>query len=515
MYRIIIVIGATVLASCAGQHQDAAVRFGNAASPQAAIELLSADKVTILDESDQPIPQASILIGNQPGDPFPGNVVSTNESGQATVPLSWHSELPLTVQKEGFVTLTIPSSTPGERTFHLSKTEGSKELEVSGITTNWPRIINNDGKVDFAIVIPSFKRSQIPSFDLSNVISPEIDRITVGTKEIGIPSNISLPKQSETYIIVPVTLDKLPYRNYARESGDYNYVAARGWFPLQRVVDDIRGGKSFYEVINYFQFESFGNITSHVIDNTGNQDVPVSTTALNKVFSVRAPNVGSSQTMLSFSLEERGGEFFTLDFKRANSGETINLKTSTTLGATSVLSAITNSASTSGAIQNIGPNDLFNLIREDGKMFDIATQILKNDFSQMSLSLHNPTQSDPMFLPLVAAPSVSPTGLTTKPPALPAGMEKRGMYAIYSEIKENNSDSKIKSETRTRLWEMHSTNWLSNIALPSVSFEKRPGFKYRWDVYFFASDISKATETAGDVDLNSVTHITRSATDVQ
>ncbi|MFW1424780.1 hypothetical protein ACEWAS_22940, partial [Vibrio parahaemolyticus] len=83
-------------------------------------------------------------------------------------------------------------------------------------------------------------------------------------------------------------------------------------------MDDISGGKSFYEVINYFKLESFGNITSHVIENTGNQDVPVSTTALNKVFSVRAPNVGSSQTMLSFSLEERGGEFFTLDFKRAN-----------------------------------------------------------------------------------------------------------------------------------------------------------------------------------------------------
>jgi hypothetical protein len=67
------------------------------------------------------------------------------------------------------------------------------------------------------------------------------------------------------------------------------------------------------------------------------------------------------------------------------------------------------------------------------------------------------------------------------------------------------------SEQRTRLWEVWSPAWLSQVELPKLNFPRNPNRKYRWEVMFLAqpANLTGGTARVNGVDLQSVTHVTR------
>ena len=67
---------------------------------------------------------------------------------------------------------------------------------VSGINVK-----NMDGLVDFALVIPGMNQEEIVQFNLGKVISPANDTLKVASYTIELPSNLSLPPQTEKYFI--------------------------------------------------------------------------------------------------------------------------------------------------------------------------------------------------------------------------------------------------------------------------------------------------------------------------
>ncbi len=470
--------------------------------------------LTIVDQLNQPVTGATILIGFEDGNPFPGNRMTTDASGQAPVPSDWKAALPLTVVAPGYVTSTVPLAVPGAQILELSPQESNQEIEIAGEAIDFGRL-RQDGKVDFALVMPSLRPDALLSFDLSTVMSPKVDVITVVGREIEIPSNIALPDQTETYIF-PINFNKPQYRTYVREPGQYRVTATRGQFPLQRVVNDIRAGKSMFEVINHFSFMGSGAQLVNASQNVGGVNLSVNQTRFEGQFDVKAPKIKTDEVIISLGLNEVDGLLNPTDLKRLRSEERLALKKNNT-GGSSVISLLLKDAKSlekqgwlydALTLRSIFP--LNTNIDEQPNASD------EQSFSQMSFS-NNPADAlvNPTFLPLIAQPEIRDNVLITAIPAMPAGMSPLAMYWIYSEI-EKVGEGSVKSEKRTRQWEILSPSWRAQIELPRLALEKRPDRQYRWEVLFLArkNQVEGGTPRTNRVDLSSITHVTRNAIDL-
>ncbi|NJL25070.1 MAG: hypothetical protein HC902_07785 [Calothrix sp. SM1_5_4] len=256
--------------------------------------------------------------------------------------MDWKASLPITIQAPDYITQTLPDADPGQHVFHLVQKEKEREYEIKGDTTDYGRLLT-DGKVDFGLVIPAISREQMLAFDVSSVISPRNDQISIIGNTVDIPSNIALPQQTESYIL-PISLNKPGYRTYVRNPGQYRLSITHGQFPLQRVVNDIRAGKSMFELINYFDFKQAGLKVVDVNDDLAGVDLAVNQHQFNSAVNVKAPTLENNQVMISLSLVEQNDRFFPTDLKRLTSDQAMNLKSLNDLGPTSVLSMIVENA---------------------------------------------------------------------------------------------------------------------------------------------------------------------------
>lgn len=482
------------------------------------------DLLTVIDEAGKPIAGASILLGYEVGNPFGGNVLTTAANGTASVPTDWKAALPVTVQAPGFIASTVPVAVPGSHRIQLTRQEGQASYEIKGTTTDYGRLIT-DGKVDFSLVIPALSREQLLAFDLSSVISPENDTITIIGNSQNIPSNIALPQQTENYIF-PIELNKPDYRTFVRSAGEYKVVATRGTFPLKRVVDEIRGGKSIFEVINHFTFVGSGERMVTVRGNTAGANLPVNQMTFNSTINVKAPAFAPAHEMLAMALIEKDGLMMPSDLKRFTANQSMALKSNSTVGSAMVLSLLVDKPK-----EKIDPNQgpvtpeeflvqavqPFVINAMDDGADEIAALAAEYDLSKLSFAVQaGNTAANPQFLPMVAKPQINNQNVVKlQVPALGAGLSPAGTYLVFSEI-ETLGDGKMKNERRTRLWEVYASGWLPQIELPTLKFNRKTDRKYRWEVLFLArpSNVIPQTDAVNKVDLNVISHISRNALDL-
>ena len=474
-------------------------------------QIFSTETITVVDEANQPVSNATILLGYDVNNPFPGNSFVTDAKGVSTVPSDWKAALPLTVQAAGFIATTIPVATPGTMTVQLTKQEGQSEFEVKGDTTDFGRLVS-DGKVDFGLVIPAISRQQMLGFDLSMVLSPKTDAISVAGRTLEIPSNVALPKQSENYLFIPVNFDKAAYRVYMRDAGQYDVFALHGQFPLTKVVDDIRAGKSMFDVINHFNF--LGG-TVQPLDVQGNivTNLPVNQMTFPEKVNVKAPGFAANQVMISLSAFEQNGRLLPTDLKRLTANQNMNLK-ATTASPTVLSVLLMNAAATlpSFVTSVFAPMNIV----ESYLQRNYAQPVAAQDFSQLSFALQDGTGGvAPQFLPLIDKPQVVGQTLKFSLPTLPADLVEAGTYMVYSEIETINVGT-IASERRTRLWQIFANSWVPQVELPKLAFANKPDRKYRWEVIFLARPATfvRASDASLLLDLNGVSHVTRNALDL-
>lgn len=477
---------------------------------------LSSDNVTVVNEAGAPIEHATILLGQEEGNPFPGNVLVTDENGLASVPSEWNTAITVTVQAPGYITTTMPDVAPGSLTIQLNPLDPKNEFEIKGIATGFPRLVT-DGKVDFALVIPALTRQNLLSFDLSTVISPKVDTITIVGNQVNLPSNISLPQQTENFIF-PIELNKPDYRVYLRHPGQQIITATHGQFPLQRVINDIRAGKSMFELINHFTFVQGGQKSLDVQGNLAGQDLAVNQTPFNTQVAVRAPVFPANQQMVSLALIDQNGALIPTDLKRLNSSQTLNLKSFNSSGLASLFSFLVEAATNISADHNqpfAWFRPLLNL-GADGPAITPNAGVPAQDFSRLSFAFQSAAGgANPVFLPLIKKPSLSGSTMTFEVPTLPAGLVPVATYLILNEV-ETITTGDVTSEKRSRLWEVWSTSWMNQIELPKIPINRQPNLKYRWEVMFMARPMNfiGAAVPASRVDLSTISHVTRNSLDI-
>jgi hypothetical protein len=484
-----------------------------------------AAKLEVVNEDGTPLAGAKILIGYEVNDPFPNNELITDRAGSITLPNQWKSALPVTVIAAGQVRTTFAAVLPTQGKISVSKAEGTEKLEIKGSTLNFGPL-TQDGQVDFGLVIPAFKIQDLFHFDLSAVISPETDQIRVAGQKIDLPSNLTLPKQTESYII-PIVLEKPKYRIYVREPGVHSFFALHGRFPLKDVVGDIRDGKSIFEVINYFDFLE-GGLTPLNVDKSGAKaDLQVDKFRFNKELTVIAPQFRSDKSLLALAMAEVDGLLVPTDVKRLLPNQSLKLKTSSMATSTRVLHVLTNSQNLQGerpeAVAGLDLDDNSHS-QESGKPTQPhdkpALRILADAslapstmFNQLTFVLQDSKISGaPQFLEMIGPPHIEPNLIRLQTPRILPDVSPVATYLVLSDVEYFTSGS-VKSEKRTRIWEVFSNDWVSQVRLPNFTLNRLPNHKYRWEVMYFARGAGPGAKNDKGNVLDGVTHVTRNAVD--
>ena len=437
--------------------------------------------ITVADQDGKAIAGAKVLIGMGLNNPFQGNLVVTDANGAAALPAGWTTQQPVTVHADGYVRVTYFGQNPGGIAFKMKKLAQPPKYELTGTTTGHT-IVDNDGFVDFGMTISALTRSDILAFDLSRVISFKADKINFAGGSYNIPSNFSIPKQKESYV-VPVSIEKPTYRLFFGEKDTYRIFAAKARFPFKDVLEELQNNSEFYELVNYFTIS--GGVVRDV-NITGDKtllDLPIAELTFNGKTSFKTPALGANEVVVTVAVANLNDYMIPTDFKKMAANQTVSLSTNAA-SPTSVISVL--------------------------KRADEFTKEGSDHFSAVLLPATSGTMA-PQYLPMIGLPQVSGNIVKFQKPRTISGVNALATVSIYSEVKDvpwGTTDKRLSFVNR--LWEVYSPSWVDQIELPVWPTGSPQPTKKMWEVSYVGSQLKQSTEM-GQAVIDAATHVTHSS----
>lgn len=442
-------------------------------------------QIKVLNQFGTPIGGAKILIGEGIDSPFKNNFLTTNELGIATPPPDWRTPASVTVDARGFIRQTLLNISPGILTLKLNTSYLPQYAEIHGDVSQLP-VVNGDKLVDFALVLPALSKSDLFDLNVDQIISPYNDILTTAGRKNPIFSNISLPKQKETYII-GVTLNKPIYRVKVPTLGSKKILAARGRFVFDTVASELKNGKQFYELINDFSFLGGGFREATVLGEITNLDIPGNEIAFNTSITVKPTRTHADELLLLLATSEISNSMITTDIKRQMNNQPMNLQ------------------SIKGK-----PTTIISVLKRQS---EFMSQTPGSDRMSASFLTYTPTDYSQKLLPLISNPSITQsTHYTINLPSLPIteGINPIAMTASISDLYESVDNDKTIIQT-IRKWDVLGLGWNQEINLPNWPLEKSNSRK-RIEVNFIGSNKNKKIKLDDSLTTNT-THITHASAD--
>ncbi|MGE3974703.1 MAG: hypothetical protein AB7F59_09275 [Bdellovibrionales bacterium] len=424
-----------------------------------------------------PVAQAKILIGmgNQGRD-----FLMTDENGLVTIPAYWTNAEHVTIEANGFIRATYLNQMPTAKAFTVHLADIKPTIEVKGNTTQFqPYIVEKDGIVDFALVLPLVSTEDMLFFNENSVLSTEMDYISIFGQRMGIPSNISVPVQKEKYGLFTFTLNKPLFRFKVARPGNMKLLAARGRASLGALKDRLPPN----ELINQITIAG-GGVRATTVASTGGQvDIPVNELNFNQKLAVTAPQLPQGTHLLAVPLIADGALRYPSDVKSLKPMESRQL-TVAAQGASELATIIspldrTVSKAASAALVPVRP----------------ASQALKH-------------------LGLPAAPTVANNQIQLSSPTIPAGVMATGLYMTKSAVTLTTVEGET-IETIERKWEVYGEKWDTAVTLPVLP-ETHEG-KSRWEASFLARDQGvrpQKTDDARSNLFNQLNYVSRNSVDL-
>jgi hypothetical protein len=474
----------------------------SAALVMAATLTASAASLTITNVKGQPLSDARVMIGMHENVPFPGNILTTDAQGQVQIPAQWTDAQAVTIDANGYVLATFFARLPQDATLAVNETPSNSRYELHGKTTNFSGMDSSYGYGHVGLIYPAVSRSKAATFQLSNVISPISDTISIMGKHVEVPSNLTFPSQTVTYIL-PIHLDKPDYRFYLPESRNWKMVASHLKFPVQKVVDEIRGGKSIFDVLNDFELVEASVKDVNVGRGSTSRSLPVNEIDFGHSVSLTAPGFDSHFNMLTFSMAENSGLFYMTDLKRLMPHGKMRLNTVSNNTRGILISVLTR------ADQKISAD--FAMMRPTtGAQIEEASVVITPANRSQAFE----------FLPIVRPPQLRGKTLVLAPPAHSvSGIDATLTYAALSKV-EIAGSGKLKLEKKTPQWELYATDWASSLELPDMPVTRRHldmtdySAPMRWEALFGGQPTGAPKAAVGPDTLEKVSHVTRSAVDL-
>ncbi len=439
----------------------------------------------VVNQNGEALAQAEILIGESMNRPFTNNFIQTEEDGSFIAPPEWQNAEMVTVNAKGYLRATYLGQSPDGQTFTLRPSDSATKFQLSGKGVGF-QVTNNDGQVDFGLMIPAMKKSDLFAFTVNSFISPINDKIEAAGQELLIPSNISLPDQKERYLFFNVNLNKPQYRLFFDSPGKKWVYTARGQFPFKKVADELRDNKPFYELVNFISLNG-GSLRQIDITSTNTvADLPVNELQFTQTRAYRAPTFGKDDFVLAAAASEFQGVYFPTDVKNVDPGQTLNLRTAAG-SAPYILTALSKKSET-----NLG---------------DLRMSASFEAFA---------ANKAPVLLPLIEKPRVqNQRTFSIRAISAPTGLTPKATYAALSSVKRTKNNQNVVTESTQRVWEVYSKGWLTDVKLPEWPGEvlQVNGLK-RWEVALVAAG-AEISVAIGPRFLDNVSHATRSQADFQ
>jgi hypothetical protein len=438
----------------------------------------------ITDFSGNPIIGAQVLVGPMIGQPVPGNFATTDRDGKVRMPQDWTGPQPVTVEAEGFLRTTYLKQWPNGQRFTLRKKESSLRIELAGVTTGHS-VVDRDNKIDFALVLPAFKKQDLFAFDPNKFISLETDPMSIVGRQVNVPSNVSLPRQTE-WMFLPIRLDKLRYRMYFSSLGSQTVYALKGQMPFREVIQHVQQQKPLFELINFFDLQS-GSIQSvPLFAETNSADLAVNEIAFSQQISVAVPPKKEGEVIIAAAALNRQGLFFPTDVKLVQSGASVNLKTINT-DQTSVLYVLAREA-------------------------DLQTGKNPGRISAAMDSLK--TDSRPALLDLMEVPTGDLKSVKITPIKSRQGLAPWASYLMLSKVGFVPSPGDAPPRrVLERVWEVYGEGWIDGLQVPQFPGDRNEKSSvYRWEVSLLGHSSSQKVELGPKV-LDTSTHATSAGFD--
>lgn len=445
----------------------------------------------VIGQDSSPIAGAQVLIGNSADLITADQVLTTDKNGELALPDSWTGSESLTIDAQGFVRVTYYQITkPEHLEVQMKPLSSEVQYELAGKTQNLP-ISDGDGKVDFGLVMSALNKDALTSFELNKVISSEMDKITALGQDILIPSNVSLPRQKESYFL-PITLEKPMYRLYFGTPGMQRVYAARGRFPFKSVVDQFRDNKKFYELINYFSITG-GSVRDILINNQKSSlDIPVTDLTYSNKLNLQAPQFDSREIVIGVAIKNMNGYLIPTDVKRLSQNQKMPL-----------------------AVDQANDALVLSVMKHANEMEPTS----ENSSRMSAVLLPFNDGLTPDFLPQVENPKVnSETSVEFKSPKNIDGVNALATFSALSTVVTTQKGDST-SKRVTRLWEVYAPSWVEKIELPNwktqvydmnENLADAVSTKKRWEVTFLGSANKLKTEL-GSKAIEDSTHATHSS----
>lgn len=445
-------------------------------------------KIKVVDQFSMPVPQALVLIGSEQDVPFANNLLTADAAGEISTPEAWTSAAAITADAPGYIRQTIMNQSPNDLVIRLTPSKLNPQIFISGQVTGLP-VVNKDKLVDFAVVTSTFTQNDFVHLNQEDFISPYVDNLTLLGKTAPVFSNVSVPEQKESYLL-PLTITKPTYTKFLSSTGDKKIIAMAGRFPFKQVADDLIGGKSFFDIINYFEILSLGNLNISLSKSVTNANFSGVTLQLDETTTVRAPAISNEEQVLVLPMNAVSNYFLPSGIKKLKAFETAQFNTLDN-SAVSILS-----------------------------MFKKAPEFsLRNEQTRLSASFVKSNDATAaLYLPLMADPatvSTYPVSVTTETLTAPNGLYASGTMALLSEISEtiyNEEPVKISNPK----WEVYSSNWEHNIQLPKwpMDITLPKAVVKTFETTYFAQGQSPMNNDVKSM-LDQATHLTKSAVNLQ
>jgi hypothetical protein len=436
---------------------------------------------TVIDQAGQPL-KAEILVGTALNDPFPNNLLQTDASGNADIPADWNTHQPVTVRAKGFVSVTYLKQLPHSMTFKMRPAPVPQRMVLNGVTSGY-QTQDFDDQVDFGLIIKGMSKAELLAFDINKVISADNDKFTVAGQELEIPSNVSLPRQKERYMI-PITMDKNPYHLAVNQPGAQKIMVLRGRFPFKQVVDEMRSNKNFVDLINEFTLDGGAIRDINVLGGKQTLNLDVSELNFNSKVSVTAPSFASDEIVMGLVAQDMNGVLMPTDVKKFTSGQTMSLKA-----------------------MNPSKSYVLKVLKRQSD-FEAASNSNADRLSAIYAAVGQKISSP--FLSLIENPKVQGQQLILDSPKPVAGVVPYATYLVLSELQDVDMNGTTVKVPLHR-WEIYADDWINQVDLPQQPLSNGTSPKWRWEVSFLGG-VDSAAVLGPDM-IQKTTHVTRSSTD--
>jgi hypothetical protein len=444
--------------------------------------------VKVMDASGKPIKSATVLAGQSKGNPFPGNQITTDESGIASFRDDAISATPLTVTvaREGYSTVSVAKNTLNTVEITLARIPGERDFGfLAGKVTGFPPGYGR-GTLELGILLPAFRPESLLNFDPQQFISSYKVEIDVfGKREV--PGNLVLPSQNKWYGIVPISLSKPEFVMPLALGTRAHMSAVVGAVPIGGAVDAINN-KDFLGVLNLATFSHAGFTTRRVEVNGDEKfDVDAGQEITPRAAAAKLNSLPPKIDAVALSLFDASGnegDFIALDVKSLKSEEIKN-------GAGKIKL---------GLLKNRRDRDnfyLFTGIFDRNKIADknATSRSIVGALQKLKITGEEPTAQFNSFLRPISSKGVGKSQRQYRFSSAANG-NLRADFLLLNIVSEKNN-SLTQGKTRTLLWSVVLPGNAEELALPDLGRPVLPPAdasreeKFSWEVIAV-----KATEAA-------------------